>query len=88
VPAVAFDVGGVREWLQDDVGGRLVGELGSASAFGRTIAAICTTPGDLTRLGDGARQRARAITIDAHLDILERVFSRAIAQRAAMSCTS
>jgi glycosyltransferase involved in cell wall biosynthesis len=88
VPAIAFDVGGIRDWLQDDVGGRIVGEIGSARALGRMIAAVCTTPVDLTRLGDGARRAARALTIDVHLEILERVFSRAIAQRPALSCTS
>jgi hypothetical protein len=46
---------------------------------------MCSTPGELTRLGDGARRVARALSIDAHLDILERVFSRAVAQRAVVA---
>ncbi len=85
VPAVAFDVGGIREWLQDDVGGRIVREIDSAPALGRMIAAMCSTPGELTRLGDGAGRVARALSIDAHLDILERVFSRAGAPRAVLA---
>jgi glycosyltransferase involved in cell wall biosynthesis len=85
VPAVAFDVGGIREWLQDDVGGRIVREVGDAAAFGRTMAAMCSTTGELIRLGDGARRAARALTIDAHLDILDRVFSRAAASRAVLA---
>ena len=85
VPAVAFDVGGIREWLQDGVGGRIVREVDDAGALGRMIAAMCSTPDELTRLGDGARRAARALSIDAHLDILERVFSRAVAARAVMA---
>jgi len=82
VPAVAFDVGGIRQWLQDDVSGRIVSEIDDAGALGRTIAAMCSAPEELTRLGDGARRAARLLSLDAHLDILERVFSRAIAARA------
>ena len=85
VPAVAFDVGGIRTWLQDDVGGRIVREIDNAGALGRTIAAMCSTPGELARLGDGARRAARALSLDAHLDILERVFSRAAATRAVLA---
>ena len=85
VPAVAFDVGGIREWLQDGVGGRIVGAIDDAGALGRTIAAMCATPEELTRLGDGARRAARLLSLDAHLDILERVFSRAIAARAVLA---
>jgi glycosyltransferase involved in cell wall biosynthesis len=85
VPAVAFDVGGIREWLQDDVGGRIVREADNAGALGRTIAGMFTTPEELTRLGDGARRGARALSLDAHLDILERVFSRAVASRAVLA---
>jgi glycosyltransferase involved in cell wall biosynthesis len=85
VPAVAFDVGGVREWLQDGVGGRIVRELDDADALGRTIASVCATPGELARLGEGARRAAHVLTITAHLDVLERVFSRAIGSRAALA---
>jgi glycosyltransferase involved in cell wall biosynthesis len=82
VPAVAFDVGGIREWLQDNVGGRLVPETGDAAALGRTMAGMCSTPGELVRLGHGAGRAASALTIDAHLDILERVLARAAVPRA------
>jgi hypothetical protein len=53
--------------------------------LGRTMAAMCSTTGELIRLGDGARRAARALTIDAHLDILDRVFSRAAASRAVLA---
>ena len=46
---------------------------------------MCSTPEELTRLGDGARRAARSLSLDAHLDILERVFSRAIAARAVLA---
>jgi glycosyltransferase involved in cell wall biosynthesis len=85
VPAVAFDVGGIREWLQDGVGGRIVREADNAGALGRAIAGMFTTPEELTRLGDGARRGARVLSVDAHLDILERVFSRAVVSRAVLA---
>jgi glycosyltransferase involved in cell wall biosynthesis len=77
VPAVAFDVGGIREWLHDNVNGRMVRERASAEALGTTIASMFTTPGELSRLGEGAVRVAASLGIDAHLDILERVFLRA-----------
>ena len=60
-------------------------EIDNAGALGRTIAAMCSTPGELTRLGDGAAARRATLSIDAHLDILERVFSRAVAPRAVLA---
>jgi len=77
VPAVAFDVGGIRQWLHDGVNGRLVQERGSAQALGATLSALLRSPADLERLGAGARRTAAACSIDTHLDILERVFRRA-----------
>src|SRR4029079_19082507 len=38
VPAVAFDVGGIAEWLAHDVNGRLVSPEGGATALGDAIA--------------------------------------------------
>lgn len=77
VPAIAFDVGGVREWLRDGVSGRLVADVGSYERFGRAIVDLVTTPGELDRLAAGARQVAVELSVDVHLDILERVFETA-----------
>jgi glycosyltransferase involved in cell wall biosynthesis len=77
VPAVAFDTGGIGEWLQDGVNGRLVRETGSATALGRTLADVLTGSGELARLGEGALRVASGLTLAAHLDVLERVIAGA-----------
>jgi glycosyltransferase involved in cell wall biosynthesis len=85
VPAVAFDVGGIGEWLHDDVNGRLVNAPGSATAMGIAIADVLTGTRHLTRLGQGALDVASALTSGAHLEIVERVLARAAAQTAALA---
>ena len=84
VPAVAFDSGGIREWLRDNESGRLVASR-DARALGGAIADLCAKPGELTRLGEGAQRVARALSRDAHVDILERVFSNVATARAAIA---
>lgn len=78
VPAVAFAVGGIGQWLRDGVNGRLVAEVGSADALGLAIVSMIDDPAELRRLGDGAAGVARELNIGAHLDTLERVFARAV----------
>lgn len=82
VPAVAFDVGGVGEWLRDGESGRLVPQ-GDARAFGRVLAELCSAPREIERLGVGARRVARTLSLDAHVGILERVFAHSVNIRAA-----
>jgi glycosyltransferase involved in cell wall biosynthesis len=84
VPAVAFDAGGVREWLHDNESGRLVRER-SALLLGRAIAELCSAPGEIARLGEGARRVARTLSLEAHAAILERVFARVANPRAAIA---
>ena len=79
VPAVAFDSGGVSEWLHDGVSGRLVRERGSAESFGRALASILGTPDLLRTFEIGAAGVARRMTIDKHLQPLEATFERASA---------
>jgi glycosyltransferase involved in cell wall biosynthesis len=77
VPAVAFDVGGIGEWLRDGVNGRLVREVGSASGLGTAIFQMLTRSLDLARLGDGAVRVASQLSLAAHLEIVEGVLARA-----------
>jgi glycosyltransferase involved in cell wall biosynthesis len=79
VPAVGFDVGGVGEWLRDDVNGRLVPAVGSSSALGSAIARMLTSTSDLLRLGEGAVRVASQLTLEAHLATVEAVLARAAA---------
>lgn len=85
VPAVAFDVGGIGEWLADEVNGRIVREPGSATALGAAIAQMLTGPLPLARLGEGARRVAATLTLGAHLHIVEGVLARAAAPPAALA---
>lgn len=75
VPAVAFDVGGVREWLEDGVNGRLVAPVGGAEAFAGALAAILSDAALRARLSAGARAAAARLDVDAHITELERVLS-------------
>jgi len=74
VPSVAFDSGGIREWLRDNESGRLIAGR-DPRALGEAIADLCAKPGELRRLGEGAQRVARALSCDAHVAILERVFT-------------
>jgi len=84
VPSVAFDVGGIREWLRDHESGRLVRDR-DAAALGRALGDLCSRPDEIMRLGSGALSVARTMSLDAHLGILEPVFARAANARAAIA---
>lgn len=76
IPAVAFDVGGIREWLDEGVNGRLIG-AGDTAAMGAAIAALLKDPVERARLGAGARAASRRLSAEAHLSRLEAVLNRA-----------
>lgn len=78
VPAVAFDTGGVRAWLEDDVNGRLVDPAGGAAAFAAALAAILRDDAVRARLSGGARAAATRLSADAHVTALERVLTAAL----------
>jgi glycosyltransferase involved in cell wall biosynthesis len=78
VPAVAFDVGGVREWLEDGVNGLLVKpvqSIGQRVTYGEAIAMVLRDPKLRARLSAGARAAAVRLNVDAHITQLERVLS-------------
>jgi len=77
VPAVAFDVGGIREWLTDGVNGVLVRPAGDASALGAAIRRLLERPAELSRLARGARDAATRLDVSAHLGRLETVLREA-----------
>jgi glycosyltransferase involved in cell wall biosynthesis len=83
VPAVAFNTGGIGQWLRDGVNGRLVQDVGNADALGAAIAAVLSEPAHLRNLGEGAQRIATQLSVGSHLDLLERVFVRATKMRAA-----
>jgi glycosyltransferase involved in cell wall biosynthesis len=76
VPAVAFDVGGIREWLTDGASGRLV-TRGDTAAMGDAIAALLRDSSERARLGAGARAASARLSPEAHLARLEAVLDGA-----------
>ncbi|MFN2613294.1 MAG: glycosyltransferase family 4 protein [Actinomycetota bacterium] len=57
-PVLAFDAGGIREWLDDGVTGRIVAH-GDVRALGRTIDELVRDPAARQRMGDAGRQQAQ-----------------------------
>jgi glycosyltransferase involved in cell wall biosynthesis len=75
VPTVAFDVGGISEWLRHDVNGVAVPGPPSADALGEALAAVLGDTARLAVLRSGARRLADDMPLGAHLDRLEAIFS-------------
>jgi glycosyltransferase involved in cell wall biosynthesis len=73
VPAVAFDTGGIRQWLRHDVSGLLVPPSDGYRGMASALAALLDKPDLRERLSRGALARAREMSLDAHVDGLERV---------------
>jgi glycosyltransferase involved in cell wall biosynthesis len=78
IPAVAFDVGGIREWLSDAVTGRLLKPAGRwSSTLARGLEDCLSDPVRLRAWGDAARVRSAQRTLSAHVNVLETVLGRA-----------
>lgn len=75
IPAVAFDVGGVREWLSGGRSGVLVDPAAGSDGLATAIAGLLSDPNELGRLGAGARATAQRMSAHAHLDRLEALLS-------------
>jgi glycosyltransferase involved in cell wall biosynthesis len=83
VPAIAFNVGGVREWLRPGENGYLVdGDPPRASAFADGLVTAFTRPAELAAMRQSACRVARDMSVAAHLDRLERVLVGAHAHSA------
>jgi glycosyltransferase involved in cell wall biosynthesis len=83
VPAIAFDVGGISEWLRDGDNGRLVPAPPRAAALADALAWAATHPADLAAMRPRAQAAARRMSLAAHVDALERVLADAAAGSAA-----
>jgi glycosyltransferase involved in cell wall biosynthesis len=77
VAAVAFDVGGVREWLTDNVTGRIVPGAPSETGLARALEDCLRDRERLRRWGTAAADRVRPRTVAAHVNALEELLSGA-----------
>jgi glycosyltransferase involved in cell wall biosynthesis len=84
VPAIAFDVGGICEWLRDGVNGFLVNAAPpTAEAFAAAIVKALRNAEVLEPLRRGALEMARTLSIERHVDSLEETLRHAATQRIA-----
>ncbi len=75
VPAVAFAVGGIPDWLIDGTTGRLVSATPpTAQAFASGIELLLGDPASMRRMREACRAAATRFGIDAHLRALGAVF--------------
>lgn len=81
VPAIAFDVGGVRDWLRDGVNGILVGgNPPRAAALGEALASAFADRGSLAAMRPRALAVAREMSLARHVDRLEALLDRCAAK--------
>jgi glycosyltransferase involved in cell wall biosynthesis len=81
-PAVAFDVGGIGEWLTDGVNGRLVKPEDGEAGLARAMVALLGNPSERERMGGQALDVSRRMSLAAHIDTLERVLRNAASAQA------
>ena len=78
VPAVAFAVGGIPEWLTNGVNGHLApGDPPTAAGLAQAIVACLHDPAEYARLRRGALKMARRFELDTHLDALVAILGQA-----------
>ena len=78
-PAVAFDTGGISEWLAHDENGLLVDTAQGAAGLGEAIADILASADLRRRLAAGARAAAARFSLDAHMRRLTGILQQAAA---------
>jgi len=84
LPAAAFDVGGISQWLADGTTGHLApGNPPTSGGLAEAIVRCLADPVHHARLREGARQMARRFTLEAHLPPLLEALSDERAVRAA-----
>jgi glycosyltransferase involved in cell wall biosynthesis len=80
LPAAAFAVGGIPDWLSDGVNGHLApGDPPSAAGLARAIVECVGDPAELARLRNRAQELASRFDLDAHLNALLAILAQATA---------
>jgi glycosyltransferase involved in cell wall biosynthesis len=81
LPAVAFAVGGIPEWLHDGINGFLAaGNPPSASGLATAIAKCLADPELHRRLQEGAQREAAKYSVQRHVNKLLKIFTRVVAE--------
>jgi glycosyltransferase involved in cell wall biosynthesis len=79
VPAVAFAVGGIPEWLTDGVNGKLVSaDPPDAVRFADAIVACLADGPGFERMRERSRDLARRFSVDAHVTKLDALLREAV----------
>ncbi|MCS6975602.1 MAG: glycosyltransferase family 4 protein [Gemmatales bacterium] len=79
VPAVAFAVGGIPEWLQDGVTGRLApSDPPTVEGLAEAICACLADDSKLAALRRNAYEFASRFSMDSHVEVMEEVFRRVV----------
>jgi glycosyltransferase involved in cell wall biosynthesis len=83
IPAVAFDLGGVREWLRPGINGYLApGDPPRASGLADAMVEALSNGHELKAMGARAVGVAREMSLERHLDRLDAIFSADLATHA------
>jgi len=76
-PSVAFDTGGIGEWLTDGTNGRLVKPEDGERGLARAIASLLDDPAGRERMGERALEVSRRMSVTAHVDQVEAILGDA-----------
>ncbi|HZR23155.1 MAG TPA: glycosyltransferase family 4 protein [Vicinamibacterales bacterium] len=77
VPAIAFNIGGITEWLRPGINGILVdAQPPTADAFGRALADAFVNRDRLVAMREQALGVARDMSLARHVDRLEQLLAR------------
>jgi len=78
LPAVAFDVGGISDWLRSGTNGVLApGSPPTVQGLAEAIVVALQSPETYERLRRGAERMASEFTFDEHVRLLLQVFEEA-----------
>jgi glycosyltransferase involved in cell wall biosynthesis len=80
VPSIAFDVGGIDDWLTDGVNGWLIpGDPPSVHDLAAAVMRAARAPETVAALRPAARDVAERMSLERHVDAVERVLATAAA---------